>query len=142
MPVLRSPRSLDRVGVEKIELYRFRRDEGLLQRIRFLSEQDRLLVEMSLKYGMSRRKMASALGVTAGTVTRKLRRLLNLLNDPIVVELTDPTCPLTGEYREVGIEYFLHRLPIPQLAQRHSLSRTEIRQMLEYLRGWHRGVSR
>jgi DNA-directed RNA polymerase specialized sigma24 family protein len=86
--------------------------------------------------------MGLALGRTAGTVTRRLRRLMRHLRDPLVVAVTDPLCTLPAEHRQITIEYFLHELSIPKIAQIHQLTRFEVREMLEYVRGWHRGVSK
>jgi len=127
---------------QKLELVGFQRDPALLNRVKFLSDQDRALVELSLRHGLSRRKMGLALGLTAGTVTRRLRRLMNRLRDPLIVAITDPLCTLPAEHRQITIEYFLHDFPIPKIAQIHQMTRFEVREMLEYVRGWHRGVSK
>jgi hypothetical protein len=126
---------------DRFEWVRFRRDPMLLERARFLSEEDRKLVEMSLRYSLTRRQMGVALGFTAGTITRKLRHLVARLRDPLVIAIIDPACTLPPEHRQIGIEYFLHQASIPSLAVKHDTPRNEIREMVEYIRGWHRGVS-
>ena len=135
--------SLDSLDTtQKLELIGFQRDPALLDRVKFLSDQDRALVELSLRHGLSRRKMGLALGLTAGTVTRRLRRLMSRLRDPLIVAVTDPLCTLPPEHRQITIEYFLHEISIPKIAQLHEMTRFEVREMLEYVRGWHRGVSK
>jgi hypothetical protein len=128
-------------AADRFEWARFRRDPQLLDRAEFLCDGDRRLIQLSLGMNLSRRQMGIAMGVTAGTITRKLRRLLTRLRDPLVIAITDSQCTLPPLHRRIGIEYFLHRASIPQLAVKHDIPRVELRAMLEYVRGWHRGVS-
>ncbi|HMB96294.1 MAG TPA: hypothetical protein VKK61_09670 [Tepidisphaeraceae bacterium] len=109
--------------------------------VSLLNEKDRLLVEMALKHRLSRRQMGIILNKTPGTITRKIRRVLNLLKDPLILALADPACTLSPERRQIAIEYFLHRHSVAQLSHKHALSRNEVRTMLDYVRGWHRGIT-
>jgi hypothetical protein len=111
------------------------------QRYRLLSPQDKLLIDMAMKYRLSRREMGLVLNIAPGAVSRRLRRVLNRLNDPLVVALIDPTCTLDPEHRQVGIEYFLHRRNVQTISRTQQRSRHEVRAMIEYVRGWHRGIS-
>jgi hypothetical protein len=115
--------------------------DALLRRYKLLGEQDRLLIDMALKHRLSRRQIGTVLGLTPGGVTRKLRRVMNRLHDPLVAALSDPDCTLAPEFRQIGIEYFLHRRPLKELSRLHRVSRQEVRSTLDYLRGWHRGIS-
>jgi hypothetical protein len=126
---------------DRYEWARFRKEPALLERAKFLGEGDQKLIELSLRYNLTRRQMGTALGLTAGTITRKLRQLIARLRDPLIVAITHPDCTLPPLHRQIGIEYFLHRSPIPRLALKHEMTRTEIREMLEFIRGWHRGAA-
>jgi len=117
------------------------RNHGSIQSaVALLNSKERLLVEMALKHGLSRRQMGLALDLPPGTVTRRLRRLVNRLYDPLIDALMDRTCTLSSEERQVGIEYFLQRKPVGEIAREHGLSRWATRQMIEFIRGWQRGI--
>jgi len=106
-----------------------------------LAPDDRRLLDLALTYRMPHRQIGLALNLPAGTVTRRLKRLLARLHDPLVHALTDANCPLAPEYRQLGIEHFLLGLPTPRLADLHRMSTLQVRQILAFIRGWHRGFS-
>jgi hypothetical protein len=113
--------------------------DDLDQRLKLLSAPDRALVLMSLQNRLTRKQMGDLVGVAKGTVSRRLRRIMNRLHDPIVLAVIDPTCTLTSEYKVLAIEYFLHCLPMTAIARRHQLTLYDVRTGLEYVRGWFRG---
>ena len=115
--------------------------KALLRRGRFLLPHDRLLLDLVMKNRLSRRQVAMILGLEPGTVTRRLQRLGQRLHDPLVLALTDSSCRLAPDYRQLGIEHFLQGLSSTELADRHQIPRAHVRQMLAYIRGWHRGRS-
>jgi hypothetical protein len=110
------------------------------KRLRMLNADDRELVELTLKHRLCQRQIANFLGIKKGTVSRRLRRIINRLHDPLIVAITDPACMLTPDYKQLAIEYFLHQLPMHVIARRHQLTLYDVRTGLEYLRGWFRGV--
>jgi hypothetical protein len=111
------------------------------KRLNLLSASDRALVLMTLEQGLTRKQMGELVGVAKGTISRRLRRIMNRLHDPLIVAVTDPACTLTAEYKVLAVEYFLHCLPMPAIAQRHRLTLYDVRIGLEYIRGWFRGNS-
>jgi hypothetical protein len=112
-----------------------------LRQVRHLCDKDRLLIELTLHSGITTRQLAVALNRSPGHVSRRLRSIMKRLDDPLVRSLTGPGCTLPVQHQQVGIGRFLHRSSIKQLMQQHDLSRQQITQMLEYIRGWHRGMS-
>jgi hypothetical protein len=114
---------------------------ALLKRAELLDPDDRLLVRLAVHNGVSRRQLAQVLHIPPGSVTRRLQRLGARLNDPIVVALLEPRCPLAPEYRQLGVEHFLQGRSMRQLADAHRMALCEVRQMIAYLRGWHRGIT-
>ena len=137
--LLLNPQVLDQLS-EEVRDGDAQAENPLLARLRLLSASDRTLVEMALKHNLTRRQIASLLNITSGSVTRRLQRIVQRLRDPLVIALSDRTCTLPPEYRQLGIEYFLHRETVATLARRHQLSRGEIEKVLQYIRGWHRGI--
>jgi DNA-directed RNA polymerase specialized sigma24 family protein len=114
---------------------------AILRRAELLAPQDRLLVRLSLHNGVSRRQLGEVLNLKPGSVTRRLQRLGARLNDPLVVALLREDCPLAPEYRQLGVEHFLQGRHMRDLAESHRMSLSEVRRIITYLRGWHRGIS-
>lgn len=113
----------------------------LRRRIRLLEPHDRMLIEVALDRTMSRRQLGTMLGMAPGSVSRRVRRIINRLRDPLVISLTDPDCPLSREHLQIALEYFLLDKPVIQLARARNAPQHQIRAMLDYVRGWHRGLS-
>jgi DNA-directed RNA polymerase specialized sigma24 family protein len=114
---------------------------AVLKRAELLDPDDRLLVRLAVHNGVSRRQLAQMFHQQPGSVTRRLQRLGARLNDPLVVALLDARCPLPPEYRQLGVEHFLQGRTMRELADAHQMTLSEVRRVIAYLRGWHRGVS-
>ena len=114
---------------------------ALVKRIELLPTRDRAIVELTLRANLSRAGIARALGMAPGQVSRRLRVLYARLHDPLVLALFDDRCPLSPEYRQLGIEHFMLGSRVPQLSDRHRVPQAEVRRMLAYLRGWHKGLA-
>jgi DNA-directed RNA polymerase specialized sigma24 family protein len=113
---------------------------GLEKRISFLPDLDRKLVELSLDGRLKRREAALLLGLSAGTVTRRLNRLMTRLNDPLVVAAIDYGDLLPEGYKEVAIGYFLRGMTVRQVARALDLPVHEVERALAYIRGWFKGT--
>ena len=114
--------------------------DSLWERIALLDEDDRTILELSLRVGASVRQIARALKRPAGSVSRKLRGLGRRLHDPLVLALCHPECPLDPQYRQIGVERFLCRRNAAELARRHEMPVIRVRRILQFVRTWHRGV--
>ena len=137
---LMDPRTLERLPSR----YRPRlieADPVTLRQLPHLSPKDRLIMELSLESGASRRQLAAALNLAPGNVTRRLHGILKRMRDPLVLCLTSTDCTLPPKHRQLAIAHFLHGSTIKQLMREHSLSYGQVKRMLEYVRGWHRGLS-
>jgi hypothetical protein len=117
-------------------------DPAILQCIQLLGDKDRMLMELTLLLGASRRQMAVALRVTPGNVSRRLRCVARRLNSPLVKALAGRACTLPPQHQQIGIDRFLKGISLRQLMQRHDLTYEQLKGMLEYIRGWHRGTGR
>jgi len=111
--------------------------EALLKRAALLAPADRALVELAVGSSASQRQLATVLRMDAGTVTRRLKRLLGRLYDPLVLSLLDPRNPLPPEYRQLGVEHLLQGLSARQLADRHQMPVSQVHRILSQIRGWH-----
>jgi IS30 family transposase len=116
--------------------------DALWQRIALLSEDDRTLLELSLRVGASYRVIARVLKRSPGWVSRSIRRLGRRLHDPLVVALMDRDCPLDPTYRQIAVEHFLAGRSVASLARQHERPEQEVRQIVKFVSSWHRGVGR
>jgi hypothetical protein len=113
-------------------------DPAVTRRIQLLDDEDRLLMELTLMLGATRRQMAVALRVTPGNVSRRLRCIARRLDSPLVKALTSSGCTLPPLYLQVGIDRFLKGIALRQLMRGYGLSYEQLKSMLGYIRGWHR----
>jgi hypothetical protein len=112
--------------------------EAVRKRAAFLLEPERTLFQLLADGSVSRRQVARMLKVPPGTLTRRVQKLANRLHDPLVVALLDnDRCPLASEYRQLGIEHFLQGRTIRNLSDRHRISASKVRDMIQFIRGWH-----
>lgn len=114
--------------------------DGFWKRVELLPAKERILIELALRAGLSRRQIASMLGKSPGAITRSLQRLSRRLYDPLVLALLHPDCLLEPIERQIGVEHFLCGLGAGQLADRHRMSRDSVRRILHALGVWHRGA--
>jgi DNA-directed RNA polymerase specialized sigma24 family protein len=112
--------------------------EAFLKRATLLLPEDRVLVEMAIRNHASHRQLARMLNRPPGTVTRRLRRIIARLYDPLVLALLDPLNPLPPEHRQLGIEHLLQGRSMKDLAELHQMHPHNVRRMLDEIRGWHR----
>jgi DNA-directed RNA polymerase specialized sigma24 family protein len=112
--------------------------DGLLKRAALLLPDDRALMDLAIGNGASHRQLARMLNQPAGTITRRLRRIMARLYDPIVIALLEPRNPLPGEYRQLGVEHLLQGRSMRDLAELHQMPVGQVRAMLDEIRGWHR----
>lgn len=115
--------------------------DALRRRVGMLREPDRTLFQLMLAGNVSRRQVARVLGIPAGTVTRRLRRIANRVHDPIVILLTDSRCPLSPDFRQLGIEHFLQGQSVCELSELHEMRPARVRDVLTFIRGWHKGMT-
>lgn len=112
----------------------------LARAVGLLPERDRAIVELSLVQGLSSRKVGERLGMHAGAVCRRARRLRNLFASPVVRAIAADVHALPETVRQLTIDYYFARTPIGTLAERYDLTTRAVRSHLDYVRGWARTV--
>ena len=112
---------------------------GLEKRISFLEQSDRQFLAVMMRGTLTHRQASELLGMAPGTITRRLRRLMARLNDPLVVALVENGALLPEGYRDVGLAYFLRGMTAIQISRAAGVSVYEVKRELEYVRGWHGG---
>ena len=136
---LRDNTALDRMPVRPKPDLRDAKSE-LLERAVMLLPEDRRLIELVVKNQLTQRQLADLLNIPAGTVCRRIRKVVNRLSDPLVIALLAPRTPLPAEHRQLALEHWLQGQTRGKLAEKHQISLTEVHRMLEYVRGWHRAT--
>jgi hypothetical protein len=110
---------------------------GVGKRILFLDAVDRKLIELTVKGTLTRREAGMLVGMPGGTVTRRIRRMLERLNDPLVVALVDYGKLLPELHQEVGLAFFLRKRSFSAIEAEFGLSRYAVKRMIDYVRGWY-----
>jgi DNA-directed RNA polymerase specialized sigma24 family protein len=134
---LHENRFLDRLSEQRLPDLRDAKS-ALLERAAHLLPADRRLVELAIRNQLTQRQLADLFSVPPGTVSRRFRRAINRLCDPLVVALLEPACPFPPDHRQLALEHWLHGLSRRQLCRKHEMSLTQVHRMLEFVRGWHR----
>lgn len=108
---------------------------------RWLSEQDRTLLQL-VQSGASRRLIASAIGMSAGNVSRRVRGIRARLMSHAAQQLLEPTCPVPDEVREVAGDHLIGGKPIREIARDRQLPLYLITRHIDYARGMIRAMTR
>lgn len=111
-----------------------------LRHAHYLPDDDRLLLDLFYRRRLTKQDIARLLSQSTGTISRRLNRLTIRLHDPLVLALIEsPDAKLSPLHRSIGIQYFLCRTPMSTLVRKHAMSPQQVRQVLAFLQGWHRG---
>ncbi|MEM8875877.1 MAG: hypothetical protein AAGD32_16640 [Planctomycetota bacterium] len=111
-------------------------ESELFRRASFMPPQRRAVIEGVLKHGLTLREVGEFVGSPAGTISRRFRRYMQILNDPIVVALTEPDCALDADLHALAVAHHLGGKTYTQLAQEHHTSTDAIKQRLAQANGW------
>jgi DNA-directed RNA polymerase specialized sigma24 family protein len=105
----------------------------------YLREQDRTLLELVEK-GLSHRLIGQAIGINAGTVSRRLVTLRNRLASPLGKLALDPTTPLPAESRESLLLHAVAGLSLRETARTRRLPLGAVTDQVRYAQGLARGL--
>lgn len=109
---------------------------------RLLPAEDRRLIDLLLVRGLSHRAAATVLRVSAGAITRRVRRIRNLIASPTIRAIAEHHPSLASPLRELAIDHFFNRIPVTLLCRRFDLTRRDVQAQLDYVRGWARALHR
>lgn len=113
---------------------------AMVLRAREMEPSDQLFLELALDVNHTHRDVARVVGCSTGTVSRRLRTLMNRLRDPLVVALFDRRLPLPQDYREIGIDHFLRGRTSREIAELRGLTRFQVSQLIHFMRSWFKGL--
>lgn len=109
---------------------------------RLLPAEDRRLIDLLVVRGLSHRAAARELALPPGVITRRVRRIRNLLASPTIRAIAEHIDSLASPVREVAIDHFFSRMSIRLIGDRVGLTRREVQARLDYVRGWARALHR
>jgi DNA-directed RNA polymerase specialized sigma24 family protein len=112
----------------------------LMKWIDHLPRKDQTLLKLVVQVKLTRGEVARALGVPRGTITRRLQRLARRLYNPLAMALLDESCDLSDEQRRVAIAVLITNEPMNKLAARLRRPVREVKDIVTFVRGWHRGA--
>lgn len=110
-----------------------RRSEGMPRR-------DRLLLELVFRDGLTHREIAEVMRIPRGSVSRRVRRLLRRINDPLVIALGSESCPLPQSLRALALRVYRDRVRLSELAREHAVAVSTLRKRLLFVRAWFDGL--
>lgn len=111
-------------------------DREVIARAAHLPPRDRVLVELVYKYQVPVRRVAGLLGLEPGNVSRQARRLWGRLAHPIVSKLCGEPCPFDAQTRAIGIDFFLRKAPLKDIARAHGVPPRRVSEALGFVRGF------
>lgn len=111
----------------------------LLDRSQYLSDADRRLLRLALRYRLSVRELAELSRCNHGSIVRRLRRIRQRLCEPLVGVLVDPGCPLPTLERELALERYVRGHSLRSIAKLHGISIREVRRRVLWVKGWATG---
>jgi hypothetical protein len=133
------PAAMPRLDSSNSELFSVRLDRDrlsthhiLLQRAIHLPAADQSLLRLALE-GRTFRDLSCIFRHSPGSLCRRVNRLLARLRHPVVAAICDFPADLPNLHRQVGIERFLLRRPIPRIAADLGQTIPEITAILTYL---------
>jgi hypothetical protein len=133
--------TLDRHASPAVQSPRTSTSDALLRRAAHLTRDDQMLIELSVRSGLTYRRIGQLLEIPSGTISRRLHRLGSLLHDPLIVRLLDGPCPLDRDDRQIAIGYFLRRESLRDLSLVHRLPPAQIARKIQFVKGWFRGAT-
>lgn len=111
-------------------------ESELLRRAEYLPAEARALIHGVFRHGLTLQELGELSGVPKGTVSRRLRRYLKILSDPISIAVTHPRCTLEPALRELMLAHHLGLKSVTTLTGEFQLSRQEVLDRLAAGRGW------
>lgn len=108
---------------------RFMIDEEFVRRAKHLDPTERALFDLILVHNTSHRQVGALVGVSAGTISRRVRKIKNRLYDRTTVFLTlDRLLP--EEMKQVGLDHYLRGNSVKQISLKRKISDAQVRGIL------------
>lgn len=142
MSVLVSNRVLERVHADRHFADPAGRAEELAAIHALLPEADRRLVDLLFLRHQSHRAAAVALGVDAGAISRRARRLRNRLACPTLRMVARALHTLDALPRQVAVDHFFAATSVNEIARLRGLTRRQAQSQLDFVRGWAKALHR
>ncbi len=102
--------------------------------VAYLSPRDRRLLELA-DAGESHRHIGRLLGLSPGTVSRRLSGLETRLKSREAGVLLDPACPLPNDIRRIAIRHFIAGASLRRLAAEFRMPLAAVQIQVHFARG-------
>ena len=109
--------------------------------LEFLPESDRTLLKMSAA-GQKHRAIARSLGLSPGTISRRLAAIQSRLGSSEARVLLDPACPLPDDIRTLAIQHLVAGVSLRRLASEHRIPVAAVQIQMHFARGVVRASTR
>ena len=106
----------------------------------YLSERDRTILEMVEK-GLSHRLIGQAIGLNAGTVSRRLALIRTRLMSPLAKLALDPSTPLPADCRETARLHAITGLSLREISRTRRLPLHAVTDHVRFAQGVARGMT-
>lgn len=106
----------------------------------YLKESDRTILEMVEK-GVSHRLIGQAIGVAAGTISRRLVLIRTRLHSPLAKCALDPMTPLSKEHRETVLLHAVTGLSLREIVRARQLTLSTVTDQVRFAQGLARGLA-
>jgi hypothetical protein len=107
-----------------------------------LPEDDRRLADLLFLRHQSHRAAAAALGVDAGAISRRARRLRNRLACPTLRMVARALHTLDPLPRQIAVDHFFAATSVNEIARERGLTRRQAQSQLDFVRGWAKALHR
>lgn len=114
---------------------------AVMTRASLLPPRDELLLRLVYSDQLPVRRVGLLLGIPAGTVSRKARRLYRRLEQPLAAALLSPRNQLPVDVRDIAIGYFVLRKRMNHLSAEFGKPVAQVKAALDFIRGWWRAAS-
>lgn len=106
----------------------------------YLRESDRTILEM-IEKGLSHRLIAQAVGLNAGTVSRRISLVKTRLQSPMAKLALDPTSPLPTTHRESALLHAVTGMSLREVARTRRVPLSAVTDHIRYAQGVARGMA-
>jgi hypothetical protein len=137
MRQLMEPENASEIGYDRVAPTRWVDRRGW----KWLVDEDRTILELT-QAGATRRMIASALGMNAGNVTRRVQAIRTRLNSLAARQLLEPTCPLPDQIRDVAADHLIGGKTVRAISRARRIPLYVVNRHIDYARGVLRALTR
>lgn len=113
-------------------------DITLLKELHFLARQDRSILELRFRVGLTIQQIANLTGRSRSCVSRRISAVNHRLRDPFVQDLQRHAAEFDKDELDIALLHFAGGQAVDRIARDRRLSRHRVLSILAAVRGWQR----